>query len=115
MKEAERKKKFNEFLRLSQEGILGSTEMASKIGISINTLYNWRKRLRTETHSLQQQKPVSQLPLPSFSRVILEQKNIKAASPFIEINVGNSAVIRIPEHVSPDILRIILEYCIVRG
>jgi hypothetical protein len=33
MKEAERKKKFNEFLRLSQEGILGSTEIAGKLGI----------------------------------------------------------------------------------
>ena len=41
--------KFNEFLRLSQEGILGSTEIAGT-----STLYNWRKRLRTETHPLQQ-------------------------------------------------------------
>ena len=113
MKEAEREIKFNEFLRLSQEGILGSTEIAGKIGISINTLYNWRKRLRTETHPLQQQKPVPQIPLPSFSRVVLEKRNNKTASSFIEINVGNSAVIRIPEHVSPDILRIILEYSIV--
>jgi hypothetical protein len=56
MKESERKRKFNEFLHLSQEGILGSTEIAGKIGISINTLYNWRKRLRTETHPLQHQK-----------------------------------------------------------
>ena len=115
MKESERETKFNEFLHLSQEGILGSSEIAGKIGISINTLYNWRKRLRTETHPLQQQKSVQQSPTPSFSRVIPEQKNNKAASSFIEINVGNSAVIRIPEHISPDILRTILEYSIVRG
>ena len=115
MKESERKRKFNEFLHLSQEGILGSTEIAGKIGISINTLYNWRKRLRTETHPLQHQKSGQKIPLPSFSRVILEQKNNKSSSPFIEINIGNSTVIRIPEHISPDILRAILEYSIVLG
>lgn len=76
MKEAERKRKFNEFRRLSQEGICGASDITRKLGISINTLYNRRKLLRTEAHPIQQQKP---LPLPSFSRVILEQKNNKAA------------------------------------
>lgn len=114
MKEAERKRKFNEFLRLTQEGISGSSEIARKLGISINTLYNWRKRLQVEAHPIQLQKAVQPIPAPSFSRVVLEQKNNRAAS-FIEISVGNTAVIRIPEHVSPDILRAILEYSIVRG
>jgi len=79
MKEAERERKFNEFLRLSQEGILGSTEIADKIGISINTLYNWRKRLRTDTHPLQQQKPVPQFHLPvlHFPGLFLNKKIIK--------------------------------------
>lgn len=110
MKEAERERKFNEFLRLSQEGILGSSEIAGKIGISINTLYNWRKRLRTETQPLQQQKSVQQLPVPSFTRVTPGSKSNRAVSSFIEISVGNTTVIRIPEHISPDILRVILDH-----
>jgi len=115
MKEAERKRKFNEFLHLSQEGNLCSSEIVRKLGISINTFYNWRKRLRTETYPMQQPKSVQQIPAPSFSRIVLEQTNNRTAASFIEINVGNTAVIRIPERVSPDILRAILEYSVGRG
>ena len=114
MKEAERKRKFNEFLHLSQEGILGSSEIVRKLGISINTFYNWRKRLQVDSRPMPLQKSVQPISAPSFSRVILEQKNNRATS-FIEINVGNTAVIRIPERVSPDILRAILEYSVGRG
>ncbi len=115
MKEAERKRKFTDFLQLSQEGVLGSTELARKVGISINTLYNWRKRLHTENYSIQRQKSVQQSPVPSFSRITLEPQKHRSVSSFIEVSVGNSAVIRIPEHVSPEILRVILEHCLDRS
>lgn len=112
MKEVERKRKFTDFLQLSQEGVLGSTELARKLGISINTLYNWRKRLHTENYSIQRQKSVQQSPVPSFSRITLGSQKHRSLPSFIEVSVGNSTVIRIPEHVSPEILRVILEHCL---
>jgi transposase-like protein len=48
MKGSQRVQKFNEFKKLHQTGQLRSSEIVSKLGISTNTLYNWRRRIRTE-------------------------------------------------------------------
>lgn len=118
MNVTERKKKFNEFLRISQEGILGSSEIVRKLGISINTLYNWRKRIRAKTHPIQKPVPQAQvLPEPFFSKVAIESKGhpIVAAPSFIEIAIGNAIVLRVPSQVSADVVHAILDHCAIRG
>ena len=70
MKEIERRRKFNEFTRLSQEGVSGTVEIARKLGVSINTVYNWRKRLPAKTIRIKESSSEQGHPLPdhSFSR-----------------------------------------------
>lgn len=115
MNASERKRKFNEFLRITQEGILTPSEIVRKLGISINTLYNWRKRLHTETDPIQKQvSPV--LPEPLFSRVAIEPERHPAIAPsFIEITIGNILVLRVPPQSSSDVLHTILDHYSILG
>jgi transposase-like protein len=108
---AERKKKFNEYVRISQEGNLSATETARKPGISINTLYNWRKRLLIESHQIQ--KTIQSV--PPFSRIEFEPQHPRAAQSFIEITIANTLVMRIPSNVPDVTLHAILDHCAIRG
>jgi transposase-like protein len=98
MRAIERVEKFNEFKRMHQAGQLRSHQIVSKLGISKNTLYNWRKKLKTEISTLKpgfsQEKSASTL----FTRVISQGASVQPSTPrFIEITVGSSIVVRIPE------------------
>lgn len=107
MNVSERLEKFTEFRKLVKDRNLNTLEIAGKLGISKNTVYNWRKKLRTErTQSLQQsisEKLVSQ----TFSRVVVSPAPVSAPVSSIEIVVKNNIVIRIPDH-SPSTLQTIL-------
>jgi len=108
MKESERKRKFNEFVRLHKEG-LSSAEIISKLGIAVNTLYNWRKKLRNQPN--QQKTAPNSSVLPLFSKVISQP----SISHYIEIEIGSSVVIRIPGHSQPQTLRQILDTVLEHG
>ncbi len=116
MKVSQREKKFTRFLKIEQEGVYGSNETARKLGISINTLYNWRKLLRSNTKSSLITTAVKAQPSPSFTRVSVEpQHHAFHEQSFIEIAVGNTVVLRIPSNIQPDTLHAILDYYAVRG
>ena len=113
MKVAERKRKYKEFVRISQMGTLGSSETAQKLGISINTLYNWRKRLRTESQSIP--KSVQPKPDSPFSKIAIEPPlHIVDDQSFIEVTIGNTIVMRIPTDLPGDTLHTILVSCVNR-
>jgi hypothetical protein len=111
MKALERKEKFNEFARILQEGTLGSSEIASKLCISINTLYNWRKRIRTECRGAQK----ANRPVSPFSKIAFKPQPDPTNQSFIEINIANTIVMRIPSNVSVDNLHAILDHFTNRG
>jgi transposase-like protein len=113
MKESERKKKFNEFVKISQEGILGSSATAKKLGISINTLYNWRKRMRAEDNRLSATASQHSLSIPSFSKVAVNGNH--TVTPTVEITIANTIVMRIPSQVLSDVLPAILNNVAIRG
>lgn len=105
MNGAERITKFDEFKRLHNAGQLRSHEIVSKLGISKNTLYNWRQRLKAENVA---HKPgfLRENSLPSlFTRVIPQARSAQLISHYIEITVGCSIVIRIPETMQPESLQ----------
>jgi hypothetical protein len=105
MNGAERLAKFDEFKRLHKAGQLKSHEIVSKLGISKNTLYNWRKRLKA---GIAANKPgiIHENSLSSlFTRVISQNKPVPLISRFIEITIGSSITIRIPETVQPQSLQ----------
>lgn len=106
MNVAERDAKFDEFKRLHQAGQLRSHEIASTLGISKNTLYNWRKRLNTAIAGakpgLSQEKSASTL----FTRIISGgNSSAPSTSLFIEITLGSSIVVRIPATMQPQSLQ----------
>lgn len=105
MNGAERIAKFEEFKRLQKTGQLQSHEIVSKLGISKNTLYNWRQRLKAEnvTHKpgFLRENGLSSL----FTRVIPQERSAQLISRYIEITVGSSIVIRIPETMQPQSLQ----------
>ncbi len=99
---SERLEKFTEFRKLIQEGNLNTLGIAGTLKISKNTVYNWRKKLRTETlQPLQHQQSISEKQtLQSFSRVAVSPVPVSALASPIEIVIKNSVVIRIPDHSS---------------
>jgi transposase-like protein len=110
MKGSERVQKFNEFKKLHQTGQLRSSEIVSKLGISINTLYNWRRIIRTEVTGNKPTPILKPAALPIFIKIIPQTATSKQSiSPFIEIVVGASMVIRIPETLQPESLLKILD------
>jgi Transposase. len=116
MKVSQREKKFTRFLKIEQEGVYGSNETARKLGISINTLYNWRNLLRSNTKSSLITTAVKAQPSPSFTRVSVEpQYQVSPEQSFIEIIVGNTIVMRIPSSIQTGTLHAILDYYMVRG
>jgi transposase-like protein len=108
MKESERKRKYNEFIKLHKEG-LSSAEIISKLGIAVNTLYNWRKKQRNQPN-LHKTAPDSPLQ-PFFSKVISQP----SISHYIEIEIGSSVVIRIPYHSQEQTLQQILDTVLEHG
>jgi transposase-like protein len=106
MKAAERDEKFNEFKRMHQTGQLRSHQIASKLGISKNTLYNWRKKLKTEIASLKPGLSQEKSASPLFTRIISQRTSEQSSTcRFIEITVGNSIVVRVPETLQPQSLQ----------
>lgn len=105
MNGTERVEKFEEFKRLHNAGQLSSHQIVSKLGISKNTLYNWRKRLKTELSGnnpgFLRGNSLSSL----FTRIIPQNRSAQLMSRYIEITVGSSIVIRIPETVQPQSLQ----------
>jgi transposase-like protein len=109
MKGPERVQKFNEFKKLHQSGLLRSSEIVSKLGISTNTLYNWRKRLKAEVTGNKPTLLLKPATLPLFTKITPQTTNPKQSfSSFIEIVVGATMVIRIPDTVLPESLQQIL-------
>jgi hypothetical protein len=99
MKALEKQAKFNEFRKLTQDGNLSSVLIAKQLGITLNTVYNWRKKLRLEKQSAQ----------PSFSRVVVSPGPEQACPSFVEIVIGNNIVFRIPDQSSRITLQTILD------
>lgn len=97
MKGSERVRKFNEFKRLHHAGQLRASEIVGKLGISKNTLYNWQKRLRAPTTENKTVHAQTNAVLPSFTKIIPQTGVKPPISHYIEIAVGSSMVIRIPE------------------
>jgi hypothetical protein len=97
MTASERGQKFTRFKELQQAGQLSSQEIVNQLGISKNTLYNWRKRLKTM--------PGQAIPLtnhldsafPRFTKIIPQQKTSPSVCHCIEIAIGSTTIIRIPE------------------
>jgi transposase-like protein len=115
MKASQRIKKFREFEKLHLAGQLRSHEIISTLGISKNTLYNWRKRLKignainTSVHS------PADTAFPSFTKIIPRSTTVQPSIPHcIEIAIGTSVVIRIPETLQPQSLQQIVAM-IVQG
>jgi len=108
MNVSERLEKFTEFRKLVQVGDLNTLGIAEALRICKNTVYNWRKRLRTEgTQPIQQS--ISEMQTPqSFSRVVVSPAPVSAPASTIEIVIKNNIVIRIPDH-SPSTLQTILD------
>jgi hypothetical protein len=111
MKVPERKRKFNKFVQLSQDGSFSPSETARKLGVSIGTLYNWRNRLRDEVQPVKQDLP-QPLPAPSFTRFAIEPIRTPSC---IEITVGKNIVIHISEQVPADVLNVLLDRIVLRG
>jgi hypothetical protein len=110
IKGPERVQKFNEFKKLHQTGQLRSSEIVSKLGISLNTLYNWRRRIRTEVTGNNPTPILKPAALPIFTKIIPQIATSKQLiSPFIEIVIGATMVIRIPETLQPESLQQILD------
>jgi transposase-like protein len=108
MNVSERLEKFTEFRKLVEDGNLNTLGIAGTLGISKNTVYNWRKKLRTErTQPVQQSISEKQTP-QSFSRVVVSPAPVSAPASSIEIVIKNNIVIRIPDH-SPSTLQTILD------
>jgi hypothetical protein len=105
MNGAERLAKFEEFKRLHKAGQLQSHEIVSKLGISTNTLYNWRKRLKTEIVTNRPVFPHENSLSSFFTKVIPQGRPSPLISRCIEITVGSSIVIRIPETMQPQSLQ----------
>ena len=105
MNGTERVMKFEEFKRLHNAGQLSSHQIVSKLGISKNTLYNWRQRLKAESVAHKpgflRENSLSSL----FTRVIPQDRSAQLISRYIEITVGSSIVIRIPETIQPQSLQ----------
>jgi transposase-like protein len=97
MKESERVRKFNEFKKLHQAGQLQSHEIVAQLGISKNTLYNWRKRLRDELTGKKHTHSQEDATLPSFTKIVPQTRTMPPISHYIEIAIGSTMVIRIPE------------------
>lgn len=104
---SERLEKFTEFRKLVQAGDLNTLGIAGTLGISKNSVYNWRKRLRTEQTQLVQQSISEKQTPQSFSRVIVSPAPVSAPASSIEIVIKNNIVIRIPDQ-SPSTLQTIL-------
>ena len=109
MKATARQEKFNEFRKLTQESTLSSIAIAEQIGISKNTVYNWRKKLRLEIQAPQSSS--SQISPPIFTRVVVQSSPHSQPSPSacIEIIAGNNIVFRIPDQPSQAALQTILD------
>jgi hypothetical protein len=107
MRATDRQVKFNEFQKLIQDGNLNPIEIAKHLGIAMNTVYNWRKKLRLETQSAQQ--IAAEKAQPSFSRVVVSPIPEISRSSFIEIVIGNNIVFRIPDQSPQATLQTILD------
>jgi transposase-like protein len=108
MNVSERLEKFTEFRKLVKDGNRDTLGIARTLGISKNTVYNWRKRLRTErTQPVQQSTSEKQTP-QLFSRVVVSPAPVSAPASSIEIVIKNNIIIRIPDH-SPSTLQTILD------
>jgi transposase-like protein len=109
MKATARQEKFNEFRKLTQESTLSSIAISEQIGISKNTVYNWRKRLRLEIQASQSSS--SQVSPPLFTRVVVQPgpHSQPSSSACIEITVGNNIVFRVPDLPSQAALQTILD------
>jgi hypothetical protein len=107
MKATEREEKFNQFRDLLQEGCLNSVKIAQHLGISKNTVYNWRKKLRIEGQSLPDTLSAQQ---PSiFSRVVVPSLAGYHTTSFIEISLRDTIHFRIPEQTNRTTLQTILD------
>jgi hypothetical protein len=105
---SERLEKFTEFRKLIQEGNLNTLGIAGTLRISKNTVYNWRKKIRTETSQPREQSISENQTLQSFSRVVVSPAPVSTPASPIEIVIKNNIVIRIPDH-SPSTLQTILD------
>lgn len=98
MKASERAEKFTRFKELHLSGQLRTPEIISQLGISKNTLYNWRKRVNDGSKETKQSAAMANTSsFPSFTKIIPQPKPAPSISHHIEISIGNSIVIRIPE------------------
>jgi predicted DNA-binding transcriptional regulator AlpA len=105
MKGTERVRKFNEFKKLHHAGHLRSSEIVKKLGISKNTFYNWQKRLHGTVTGSKTVHVREDSAFPSFTKIIPQTGVVSPVSHAIEIAVGSTMVIRIPEALLQQSLR----------
>jgi hypothetical protein len=92
MKAIERQEKFNQFRDLLQDGSLNSITIAKHLGISKNTVYNWRKKIRLEGQCLPDTFPAQK---PSvFSRIVVPSLPGYPTTSFIEITLQDTIQFR---------------------